>query len=835
MERSVLNGSSKIILSNFTPSKSELYRAAPVQLDRPLGKPVDWIQMANRPDPHLLNMMSLNVPDPSLHNSRSSSIAPSEFDRPNHVPIYHSHSSNLSKQSTPTGSIKRTRREQCTDCWSKSSICMKQFSKFLLSHAGLAILVVLYALLGGFLFYWLEQTCELHVKQNVTRRRAQLVDNLMQLWRDSQLEVLQSIQADTKAIMRLGAAHIDNTAEMRQKLGIDRSTGAFPEFGSLKIKSHADREKLLAGLTWYLAGVGWQRKIVPNWWFPGQFNVTTTPTDPNVERTTSTEFVSQQDSVDRTALLKAEYFSKEMLKNISDPLIILTNLNDLLPMIVDVTYRSEKRINELITNYIKHIVSAIKDDGWNGAENMEDMNWTLEGGILYAVTIITTIGYGHVTPHTTTGRLLTMLYAVFGIPLFFCYLTNNGNYFASAFQTCYIRMCRPVFRIIKRRCCYPLKGKKQTERKTSRTSRTSVSNKVGSSVQLPGSVFRITPKTSATEPTSVEFLPVWTDDRHAGRISNEDTHQYFNTYPISPSYRLTDDWEPFSTALTIDCYTNRPLHSVSAMLPSKDTSHTEVVQQPPSPYLTRSEQESENSDISISAFTPSSPVPLQSPSTTMTSRNVPLTRVHDRSEWITENETLKSKLDYTPITTRQPAVKSGLVERRRKSSHERGRPSQATALMLPLKFPPAPSQKQTDQVTVPITLTLCMMAVYILIGATVFTFWESRDYVKWSYFCFVTLSTIGFGDIVPGTKVDSQNPKEKMIILAVYMAVGLSVFAMCFKLMEEEVTMKMKRLGRKLGLIRPPGQKATQREREIQKQENEKEAAFNKIPVRLNS
>ncbi|VEL10218.1 unnamed protein product [Protopolystoma xenopodis] len=53
-------------------------------------------------------------------------------------------------------------------------------------------------------------------------------------------------------------------------------------------------------------------------------------------------------------------------------------------------------------------------------------------------------------------------------------------------------------------------------------------------------------------------------------------------------------------------------------------------------------------------------------------------------------------------------------------------------------------------VTVPISLSLAIMTTYILIGAIVFSIWEDKDYLKWSYFCFVTLSTIGFGDIVPG-------------------------------------------------------------------------------------
>ncbi|GAA49400.1 potassium channel subfamily K member 18 [Clonorchis sinensis] len=120
-----------------------------------------------------------------------------------------------------------------------------------------------------------------------------------------------------------------------------------------------------------------------------------------------------------------------------------------------------------------------------------------------------------------------------------------------------------------------------------------------------------------------------------------------------------------------------------------------------------------------------------------------------------------------------------------------------------------PSVVEAEKVAVPISLTLCMMAVYIVVGATVFTFWEEKDFISSSYFCFVTLSTIGFGDIVPGTTVNSQNPKEKMIILALYMAVGLSVFAMCFNLMAEEVINKAKRFGRLVGFLRGESDRST--------------------------
>ncbi|CAH8525784.1 unnamed protein product [Dicrocoelium dendriticum] len=112
------------------------------------------------------------------------------------------------------------------------------------------------------------------------------------------------------------------------------------------------------------------------------------------------------------------------------------------------------------------------------------------------------------------------------------------------------------------------------------------------------------------------------------------------------------------------------------------------------------------------------------------------------------------------------------------------------------------SEEDISKVTVPISLSLLIMATYIVIGAIVFSIWEDKKYLKWSYFCFITLSTIGFGDIVPGTKIDSENTKEKLVIISLYVAIGLSVFAMCFKLMQEEVVHKVKWLASKVGIIK---------------------------------
>uniref|UniRef100_A0A8C5Q391 Potassium channel domain-containing protein n=1 Tax=Leptobrachium leishanense TaxID=445787 RepID=A0A8C5Q391_9ANUR len=88
---------------------------------------------------------------------------------------------------------------------------------------------------------------------------------------------------------------------------------------------------------------------------------------------------------------------------------------------------------------------------------------------------------------------------------------------------------------------------------------------------------------------------------------------------------------------------------------------------------------------------------------------------------------------------------------------------------------------ELDQLDVPIILIVLVVVAYIMFGAFILPLWED----KWTtmdafYFCFVTLTTIGFGDIVP-------NHPNYFLLLSAYIVIGMAIMCMAFKLLQNRM------------------------------------------------
>lgn len=76
---------------------------------------------------------------------------------------------------------------------------------------------------------------------------------------------------------------------------------------------------------------------------------------------------------------------------------------------------------------------------------------------------------------------------------------------------------------------------------------------------------------------------------------------------------------------------------------------------------------------------------------------------------------------------------------------------------------------------VPIVATLGVVTAYIFAGAGIFAITENWSVLDGAYFCFITFTTIGFGDFVPGKNTLTTEKQGMAALCALYLLMGINI------------------------------------------------------------
>ncbi|KAH0564257.1 hypothetical protein KQX54_010845 [Cotesia glomerata] len=106
----------------------------------------------------------------------------------------------------------------------------------------------------------------------------------------------------------------------------------------------------------------------------------------------------------------------------------------------------------------------------------------------------------------------------------------------------------------------------------------------------------------------------------------------------------------------------------------------------------------------------------------------------------------------------------------------------------------------------PISICLGAMLCYIVAGAFTLYKLEGWSFLDASYFCFMSLSTIGFGDMVPGLYLRHNTMDSKNLTLwfcSCYIMSGMALTAMCFNILHDEIVHRLAHQNEKSESVKP--------------------------------
>ncbi|XP_029051178.2 uncharacterized protein LOC114879924 [Osmia bicornis bicornis] len=480
-------------------------------------------------------------------------------------------------------------------------------------------------------------------------------------------------------------------------------------------------------------------------------------------------------------------------------------------------------------SFESNLVWMMEKEGWNGSEGEDDIQWTFAGALFYSIVVITTIGYGHIAPKTKNGKVVTIFYAILGIPLMLLCLSNIGDIMASSFRFLYWRVCCYV-------CTKPPTKKRRPRSHFGRSHSVRQPGRYGASRGAFRRSIRMSQRSadsalglsdymtrSSFSDTEYKYNPRRYEDNDQKRPSpypsvnpnfgfKSATVSRYSDLPVSSP--KTTRASPKMTTQSLDrklvmrSFTDTDRSAVLCNRYALDELENELRRWQTS---AGNEAEKENKPDTPEVDVKRAP---------LAGRSLP------RRCLSVEGATTNYKTNLAP-PLRPPSIYLEMENGRRgqsirtkryRSNYPVARTYRRESLapdMIPANYPGHrqmyPDEFDSDyeyyiedqerQPIKPVPIWLCVFLVvsYIFGGAFLFSAWEHWPFLDSAYFCFITLTTIGFGDFVPAYKLDAH---KGIAVCSLYLLFGIALLAMSFNLVQEEVINNVKNVAKRLGIIK---------------------------------
>ncbi|KAL3310914.1 hypothetical protein Ciccas_010513 [Cichlidogyrus casuarinus] len=276
---------------------------------------------------------------------------------------------------------------------------LKRLFAFLFSHIGLSLLVIGYTILGALLFCHIEKDKELETKKTATNLREMTVNQYLEVLTNNYVTFLALM---TKKFPTSIVRRPQTTTPIAHRI-VDSEKDARILRAAVS-ELEAKNVTMPPGVLFYIAGAGKPDEIVTseeykNWNLPmtkEQYwdwsklhGPKTVPTespagDLDLDFEVTTERYLLVNNLTLTHLKGERKLNKKFY--------VKTSMAEVLPLIQESLDDLKVQLEHIHNKSVRQFYKLIANEGWNGEEDAEKISWNIVGGILFAVTIITTIG-----------------------------------------------------------------------------------------------------------------------------------------------------------------------------------------------------------------------------------------------------------------------------------------------------------------------------------------------------------------------------------------------------------------------------------------------------------